>query len=200
MKIIGLTGGIASGKSTVSNMLRELGAVVIDVDLVGRDVVSQGGAAYNKIVENFGREILLPDGNINRKKLGNIVFSDPEKLKLLNQITHPEIINKVNEMIAEEEKANKEVVVVDAAILIEMGINKHVDCVWLVVVDKETQLDRLMERDHLSCSDAQNRMNAQITNEQRMKYADVVIDNTQPVDEVRDQVKELWSKLLSRGD
>lgn len=195
MKVIGLTGGIASGKSTVSNMLRELGAIVIDVDLVGRDVVSQGGAAYNKIIENFGRAILMSDGSINRKKLGNIVFSDHDKLKLLNQITHPEIINKVNEIIASQEKANKEVVVVDAAILIEMGLNKYVDCVWLVVVDKETQLERLMERDHLSCCDALNRVNAQITNEQRMKYADVIIDNTQPVDVVRDMIRELWHKL-----
>lgn len=195
MKIVGLTGGIASGKSTVSTMLRELGAVVIDVDLVGRDVVSKGGSAYNKIIENFGKEILMDDGNINRKKLGNIVFSDHEKLKLLNQITHPAIIQKVNEMIETEEKAGKEVVVVDAAILIEMGLNKYVDCVWLVVVDRETQLERLMERDHLSYGNALNRMNAQITNEQRMEYADVVIDNTQPVKVVRDMVRELWRNL-----
>lgn len=195
MKVIGLTGGIASGKSTVSNMLKELGAVVIDVDLVGRDVVSKGGSAYNKIIENFGKDILLEDGNINRKKLGNIVFSDHDKLKLLNQITHPEIIKKVNEMIASQEKAQEEVVVVDAAILIEMGLHKHVQCVWLVVVDKETQLERLMERDRLSYCDALNRMNAQITNEQRMEYADVVIDNTQPVDVVREKVRELWHNL-----
>lgn len=195
MKVIGLTGGIASGKSTVSTMLRELGAAVIDVDLVGRDVVSKGEAAYNKIIENFGKDILMEDGSINRKKLGNIVFSDHEKLKLLNQITHPEIIKKVNEIIAELEKENKKVAVVDAAILIEMGLHKYVDSVWLVVVDNETQLERLMERDKLSCCDALNRIHSQITNEQRMKYADVVIDNTQPVEAVRDKVKGLWHNL-----
>jgi len=89
MIVIGLTGGIASGKSTISDMLKELGAAVIDVDLVGRYVVSQGGNAYNRIIASFGRNILMPDGSINRKKLGNIVFSDREKLRLLNEITHP---------------------------------------------------------------------------------------------------------------
>ncbi|MGB7604758.1 MAG: dephospho-CoA kinase [Lutisporaceae bacterium] len=195
MKVIGLTGGIASGKSTVSNILKELGAVVIDVDLVSRDVVSQGEIAYTKIIENFGRDILMTDGSINRKKLGNIVFSDHQKLMLLNQITHPEIIKKVKEIIVFYEKEHKKVVVVDAAILIEMGLYKHVDCIWLVVVDKETQLMRLIERDKLSRNDAQNRINAQITDEQRMEYANVVIDNTQSLNKVREKVRELWHNI-----
>lgn len=195
MKVIGLTGGIASGKSTVSNILKELGAVVIDVDLVSRDVVSQGEIAYTKIIENFGRDILMTDGSINRKKLGNIVFSDHQKLILLNQITHPEIIKKVKEIIVFYDKEHKKVVVVDAAILIEMGLYKHVDCIWLVVVDKETQLMRLIERDKLSRNDAQNRINAQITDEQRMEYANIVIDNTQSLNKVREKVRELWHNI-----
>lgn len=195
MKVIGLTGGIASGKSTVSSILEELGAAVIDVDLVSRAVVSQGEIAYTKIIENFGKDILLADGNINRKKLGNIVFSDHQKLLLLNQITHPEIIKKVKEKIAFYSKEQKKAVIVDAAILIEMGLYKHVDFIWLVVVDKETQLMRLIERDKLSRNDAQNRINAQITDEQRMEYADVVIDNTQPLNKVREKVRELWHNI-----
>ena len=197
MKIIGLTGGIASGKSTISAMLKELGAAVIDVDLVGRDVLCQGGIAYNKIIENFGSEILMQDGRVNRKKLGNIVFSDADKLKLLNEITHPAIIQKVREIIGEVNKQNKDVIVVDAAILIEMGLDKFVDCVWLVAVDTETQLKRVMERDKLSYTDALNRIHAQMTNEERMQYADAVIDTTHPIHIVRDRVKELWFNLLS---
>jgi dephospho-CoA kinase len=196
MIVIGLTGGIASGKSTISDMLRELGAAVIDVDIVGREVVSQGGIAYNRIIESFGSDILMPDGEINRKKLGNIVFSDEEKLKLLNEITHPAIIENVNATI-EILKKQKKAVVVDAAILIEMGLNKYVDCVWLVLANRETQLKRVMERDKLSSKDAWNRINAQMTNEERLQYADAVIDTTHPIDVVRNRVKELWYSLQS---
>jgi len=197
MIVIGLTGGIASGKSTISNLLEELGAAVIDVDLVGRDVVSQGGIAYNRIIESFGRDILMPNGEINRKRLGNLVFSDNEKLKLLNEITHPAIIEKVNAMIEELSKQHIRAVVIDAAILIEMGLYKYADCVWLVSVDKETQLTRVMERDKLSRENALNRINAQMANEDRLKYADVVIDTTQPLDIVKNKVKELWYSLQS---
>ena len=197
MLVIGLTGGIASGKSTISDMLRELGAAVIDADIVSRDVVSQGSNAYNRIIESFGDDILLEDGEINRKQLGNIVFSDEEKLKLLNEITHPEIIENVNAMIDVFKKQQKKVVVVDAAILIEMGLNKHVDCVWLVLANRNTQLKRVMERDQLSSEDAWNRINAQMSNEERLQYADATIDTTHPVDEVRDRVKELWFSLQS---
>jgi dephospho-CoA kinase len=197
MLVIGLTGGIASGKSTISNMLRELGAVVIDADIVSRAVVSKGEPAYNRIVECFGNEILTSDGNINRKKLGNIVFSDCEKLKLLNQITHPAIIERINSMIKELREQHKEAVVLDAAILIEMGLHKYVDYVWLVSADRETQLKRVMERDKLSSKDAQNRINAQMTDEERRKYADAVIDTTQPIEAVKARVKELWLSLQS---
>ncbi|HNU80250.1 MAG TPA: dephospho-CoA kinase, partial [Bacillota bacterium] len=116
--VIGLTGGIASGKSTVSAKLKELGAAVIDADLLARDVVRKGEIAYNKIVQCFGADILLPGGDIDRKKLGDIVFSDKEKLELLNSITHPEIINRMKERIQELKAEGAKVIVVDAAILI----------------------------------------------------------------------------------
>lgn len=195
MRIIGLTGGIASGKSTISDMLQSLGAEVVDVDLVGREVVRQGCPAYNKIIECFGSSILMPDGEINRKKLGNIVFSDPNKLQLLNQITHPAIIDQVNRMVEAYRQQNKKAVVIDAAILIEMGLHRYVDSVWLVMVDSETQLNRVIERDCLAEKDARNRINAQMTNEERKAYADVVIDNSQPIDAVKHVVRELWTNL-----
>lgn len=200
MMVIGLTGGIASGKSTVSAKLKELGAAIIDVDVIARGVVSKGEIAYNRIVQSFGENILLPSGEINRKKLGNIVFSDKEKLALLNSITHPEIINRVKEKIQEYKAAGKKVIVVDAAILIEMGLYKYVDSVWVVVVDRETQIKRLIERDKFDYKDSENRINSQFTNEVRRKYADVIIDNNKPIEEVRKRIEELWNNIVSGGE
>jgi len=193
--VIGLTGGIASGKSTVSAKLKELGAAVIDADLLARDVVRKGEIAYNKIVQCFGEDILLPGGDIDRKKLGNIVFSDKEKLALLNSITHPEIINRMKERIQELKAEGAKVIVVDAAILIEMGLHKYVDSVWVLSVDRETQLKRLVERDKFNYREAENRINSQFTNEVRKKYADVVIDNSKPIEEVEKRLEELWNNI-----
>ncbi|HRU41016.1 MAG TPA: dephospho-CoA kinase [Candidatus Diapherotrites archaeon] len=193
--VIGLTGGIASGKSTVSAKLKEFGAAVIDADLLARDVVRKGEIAYNKIVQCFGEDILLPGGDIDRKKLGNIVFSDKEKLALLNSITHPEIINRMKERIQELKAEGAKVIVVDAAILIEMGLHKYVDSVWVVTVDRETQIKRLIERDKFEYREAENRINSQFTNEVRKKYADVVIDNSKPIEEVEKGLEELWNSI-----
>ena len=193
--VIGLTGGIASGKSTVSAKLKELGAAVIDADLLARDVVRKGEIAYNKIVQCFGEDILLPGGDIDRKKLGNIVFSDKEKLALLNSITHPEIINRMKERIQELKAERAKVIVVNAAILIEMGLHKYVDSVWVLSVDRETQLKRLVERDKFNYREAENRINSQFTNEVRKKYADVVIDNSKPIEEVEKRLEELWNNI-----
>jgi dephospho-CoA kinase len=198
--IIGLTGGIASGKSTVSAKLKELGAAVIDVDILARGVVSKGEIAYNRIVQCFGGDILLPSGEINRKKLGSIVFSDSEKLALLNSITHPEIINRVKERISELKSTGRKVIVVDAAILIEMGLHKFVDSVWVVVVDKEVQIKRLIERDKFDYKNAENRINSQFTNEVRKRYADVIIDNNLPIEEVGKKIEEIWNKIVSGGE
>jgi dephospho-CoA kinase len=195
--VIGLTGGIASGKSTVSAKLKDLGAYIIDVDVLARDVVSKGEIAYNRIVQSFGPDILLKTGEINRKKLGNIVFSDKKKLALLNSITHPEIISRVKDKIAELKAAGEKVIVVDAAILIEMGLYKYVDSVWVVVVDRETQIKRLMKRDKFDYEDSENRINSQFTNEVRKKYADVIIDNNRPFEEVERKIEELWNNIMA---
>lgn len=198
--VIGLTGGIASGKSTVSAKLKELGAAVIDADLLARDVVRKGEIAYNKIVQCFGADILLPRGEIDRKKLGSIVFSDKEKLELLNSITHPEIINRIKERIRELKSEGVRVIVVDAAILIEVGLHKYVDSVWVVAVDREIQVKRLIDRDKFDYREAENRINSQFTNEVRKKYADVIIDNNKPIDEVGKRLEELWNNIVSGGE
>ena len=198
--VIGLTGGIASGKSTVSAKLKQLGAAIIDVDILARGVVSKGEIAYNRIIQCFGENILLPSGEINRKRLGSVVFSNKEKLALLNSITHPEIINRVMDKIQELKSAGNKVIVVDAAILIEMGLYKYVDSVWVVIVDRETQIKRLIERDKFDYKDSENRINSQFTNEVRKKYADVIIDNNKSIEEVGKKLEELWNNIISEGE
>ena len=198
--IIGLTGGIASGKSTISLILKELGAYIIDVDEVGRNVVQKGEKAYNEIVQYFGGQILMANGEINRKALGRIVFSDEEKLKMLNSMTHPQIIAKVKEIIEQNKSNGSEVIVVDAAILIEMGLNSVCDSVWLVTVDKKTQLQRLVERDRFSYNEAQNRINAQFSDEKKSQHSDVIIDNTKSLEELKEYIKQLWDNTIQRGE
>lgn len=198
--VIGLTGGIASGKSTISSILKELGAYIVDADIIARSVVQKGEKAYNEIVQHFGRKILMANGEINRKKLGHIVFSDSEKLKLLNQITHPEIIGRIKDKVEEYKDIGAKVIVIDAAILIEVGLEWYCDSIWLVSVDKETQIRRLMERDKFAYSDALNRINSQYTNERKSQFADVIIDNNKPIEEVKKKVKELWNIIIQRGE
>lgn len=194
--VIGLTGGIASGKSTVSSILEELGGYVIDVDLIGREVVQKGEKAYNEIVKHFGLDILLPNGEINRKKLGDIVFSSLGELQVLNEITHPEIIRKVEKKIAELKENGIRNIVVDAAILTEMGLDKYCDSVWLIHVDKETQLNRLIERDRFVYLDALNRIKSQYENSEKFGVADVIIDNNKPLEVVKEKIYELWNNTI----
>ncbi|KHO62135.1 dephospho-CoA kinase [Thermoanaerobacter sp. YS13] len=198
MQVIGLTGGIASGKSTVSKLLKKMGAVVIDADIVSREIMVKGSEAYNKIVEYFGKEILKEDGEIDRKKLGNIVFADRRKLKKLNEITHPIIIERIKEKIEEERKKNQQkAIVLDAALLIEMKLYKMVDEVWLVVVDSKTQIKRIMERDKLSYKDAINRIKSQMPLDEKMKYADFIINNSKDFKAMEKQVTLFWGRFVT---
>lgn len=194
--IIGLTGGIASGKSTVSKMLKDLGAHIIDADIIARKVVEKGQKAYNRIVQSFGVEILQQNGELNRKKLGNIVFSDKTKLDLLNRITHPEIISSIAEEIAIAKAKGYKIIVLDAAMLLELGLQDTVDLVWLVVVSQEIQIKRLMERDKLSLEEAECRINSQFKNEEKIKYADEIINNEKNIEEVKEEVVILFSNLV----
>ncbi|MDI6601132.1 MAG: dephospho-CoA kinase [Thermoanaerobacteraceae bacterium] len=201
MKVIGLTGGIASGKSTVSNILKGLGAYIIDADEISREIIKKGSEAWKEIVDYFGSDILLPNGEIDRKKLGNIVFADKEKLDKLNAITHPRIIKRITEIIEKEKKKGKEkAVVLDAAILVEMGLQSMVDEIWVVSVDKDMQIKRLIERDKLSYENAINRIRVQMPLSEKVKYADYVIDNSKDIGYIRNQVSKLWERVIMENN
>ncbi|MHB0885627.1 MAG: dephospho-CoA kinase [Bacillota bacterium] len=194
MTTIGLTGGIASGKSTVSSILRNLGAVVIDADAVSKRVTRPGTAAWRELVDAFGEDIINPDRTINRRKLGGKAFDDPEALKRLNAITHPRIIGAIKREMARAMKSGR-VVVIDAPLLIEAGMTDLVDQVWVVSVDKETQVSRLMARDHFSQHEAESRMRAQLPLDVKKKYADRLIDNSGSFEKTKAAIEALWKQL-----
>lgn len=194
MKVIGLTGGIASGKSTVSNYLKELGVIVIDADIVSREIVEKGQPALKEIVENFGKEVLRSDGTLNRKHLGTIVFSDPQKLQVLNKITHKRIIENIEEKIKYyKHRGNVKAIFIDAALLIEMKMYFLTDEIWLITANKEIQLERLMLRDNLSFEEAMNRINSQMSLEKKKEVSDVIIDNSKDYNYLKDQVEDLYN-------
>lgn len=189
--IIGLTGGIASGKSTVSNMFKEMGIAVIDADVESRRAVEIGEPAYFKIIEEFGKDILLENGNINRKKLGGIIFYQEEKRQILNKIVHPEVRKRMFTAI-ETAKQNKEaVIVLDIPLLFESGLTFMADKTLLVYVDQNTQITRLMNRNQLSLEDAQARIHSQMPLEAKVRLADAVINNSGPIEDTKKQLLEI---------
>ena len=195
---IGLTGGAATGKSTVSSILRRLGAHIIDVDLIARQVVKKGSPCLEEIAEHFGRDVLLEDGSLNRKKLGDMVFADKDKLERLNSIMHPAMIERVKKELAElERRQDIPVVVLDAAILIEMGLHRLADRVWLVRADRGTQIARLVERDGISREKAENIINSQMTMEKKTEFSDIVIENTGTKEDLETKIRKLWRKELT---
>lgn len=196
MILIGLTGGIASGKSTISKMLKELGAEVIDADLVAREVIQPRSAAWREMVEAFGKGILNDDRTINRRRLGSLVFPDPKAVERLNAITHPRILKRIQERVEEARRRGVRVLVIDAPLLIEAGMVPMVDEVWVVKVDPDTQITRLMARDHFTFQEALNRLNSQMPLEEKLKYAHRVIDNKGTPEETRAEVTRIWNDLL----
>lgn len=196
MVLIGLTGGIASGKSTISKMLKELGAEVIDADLVAREVIQPRSAAWREMVEAFGKGILNDDRTINRRRLGNVVFPDPKAVEKLNSITHPRIIQRIEDRIEDARKRGIAVLVIDAPLLIESGMVPMVDEVWVVMVDPDTQISRLMARDHFTFQEALNRLNSQMPLEEKLKYAHRVINNKGTPEETRAEVVRVWNEVL----
>lgn len=200
MSVIGLTGGIASGKSLVSAILRQLGAKVVDADEVARLVVEPGTAGLAEIRQDFGDKILNPDGSLNRKALGNIVFGNPDKLKRLNEITHPQILKYFMVEIDNFHKQNDSpTLILDVPLLIETDFQRLADEVWLVFVPKEVQVSRVMERDGVSREQALQRINSQMSVEEKQKYADVIIDNSGSAESTRQKVKELWELRFGSG-
>jgi len=194
MKVIGLTGGIGSGKSTVSQFLAELGAVILDADVVGHEALKPDTEVWHKVVAAFGRQILTPIGDIDRAKLGEIVFGKPESLSQLNQIMHPRMYDMVKAQLEEYRRQGVAAVVLEAPLLIEAGWTSLVDEVWVTVASESTVLRRLKERTGLSQAESLARIRSQLSPEERIKHADVVIDTDCSLDELKARVGELWEK------
>jgi dephospho-CoA kinase len=197
--IIGLTGGIASGKSTASRMLHELGACIIDADQIARYIVEPGQPAWHKLKETFGTEIILESGALNRKKLGEIVFGDTEARKTLNAITHERIKLEIDQALEKAEQDGYNIAVLDVPLLIEAGWQDMVDTVWVVYVEPRTQLARLMERDQLSEQEALSRISSQMDMDEKKKYADILIDNSGSIADTKQQIAGAWSGITKEA-
>lgn len=193
-KILGLTGGIACGKSTISAYLKEFGLPVIDADECSRAVVEKGSIGLEKLTEIFGSKILENDGTLNRKALGQIVFSDSEQLSLLNSVMEPLIREEISRRLNQEN--NADLVVLDAPLLIEQHYDKICDFIMTIDVSKKIQLERLIERDNLSEDEAKSRIESQLSSRERNGFADVVIDSSGTVEQTRKQVIK-WLKTIN---
>ncbi|KOR86349.1 dephospho-CoA kinase [Bacillus sp. FJAT-22058] len=193
-QIIGITGGIASGKSTVSLYLQELGFTIVDADLASRAVVEPGEEAYHQVVKAFGEDILLADGNIDRVKLGSIIFNDQEKRLLLNGIVHPAVRNWMRVKTEAALSSGEETVFMDIPLLFESKLTFMVDKTLLIYVDEQVQLERLMNRNGLSETEALARINSQMPLADKKALADAVIDNNGDINETKRQVKAILSE------
>jgi len=196
--VLGLTGGIATGKSSVAKIFLELGAVVICADGLAREVVAAGSSTLRQIAEYFGVRVLLTDGTLNRSLVAELIFGDPQARSALNRITHPAIAALAAKKLQEAERGGASLVIYDAPLLFEAGADRQVDKVLVVAVDGETQLRRLMARDGLGREQALARVEAQMPLAEKIARADFVIDNSGSPDETRIQVSTLM-KRLCRG-
>ena len=198
--VLGVTGGIASGKTTVSAMLEELGAPLIDFDVIARQVVEPGRPALKSITGYFGKEILLENGTLNRKRVAEIVFSDSEKRKKLESFTHnaifKEYLNQVSAITAGNPGA---IIQVAVPLLIELNLQAMFDRVLVVYVSPEQQVERLAARDGISRDVAANILNSQLPIDEKVGQADYIIDNGGPLEKTRRQVEALWDKLKKRA-
>ncbi|RAL25460.1 dephospho-CoA kinase [Lujinxingia litoralis] len=196
--VLGLTGGIASGKSTVSHYFRALGVTVIDADLIARKIVEPGQPALSEIVETFGEDVLHRDGTLNRTSLGERIFQDADARARLGTITHPRIAQEMARQSAAAFERGEPWVLYDAALIVENGLYRAFDALIVVACSPQTQLQRLMSRDDLSRTDAQRRIDAQMPLADKLKVADFVIDNDQSLDHTQAQVEELFSTINER--
>ena len=192
MLVIGLTGGIGTGKSEAARHMVSLGAALIDADVVGHEAYTPHAEAWQQVVEAFGEGILQPSGEIDRRSLGAIVFSDPEQLARLNGIMHPLMARMVREKIEALEAEGAEVVVVEAALLFEAGWDSLVQEVWVTDSSEDAVIHRLSQRNGMSEEEARKRLDSQMSRAERLGRADVVIDNSGDVAEMRETISELW--------
>ena len=192
--VVGLTGSIATGKSTISNMFKDAGFPVIDADAIAREVVKPGETAFEKIKAHFGDEVIAGDGTLDRKRLGNIVFNDDQKPTELNQIIHPEIRKKM--LTQRDDLINKNVplVVMDIPLLFESRLFDYVDRILVVYIPEKLQLERLMARDGSTKEEAQSRVDAQISVEKKREKADAIINNSGTIEQSKQQLSDILSR------
>ena len=193
---VGLTGSIAVGKSNVLQIFSELGAHTLDADLTARDVVAPNTKGLRSLVENFGEEILQQNGELDRAKLGAIVFADESLRQLLNSLVHPLVIEAQKEWLAERERRDpRGIAVIDAALMIESGSYKRFNKLIVVFCEPEIQLKRLMSRNNLTEPEALKRINSQMPQDEKKRYADFLIDTTNGFDDTRNQTVEIYERL-----
>ena len=197
---IALTGGIGSGKSTVARLFQKRGAYIIDVDVLAHMVEEPGGIVWNRIVEYFGREILDKDNAIDREALGGIVFRDSEKLEKLNSIVHPAVFDEWWRRFDDIVNNDKEAIIIsDIPLLVEVGWHKAVDIVILVYTSPDVQAERIMKRNGYSYEDARDRLNSQMPLDEKIPFADFVINNEGTPEETESIVDRIWKELLKKG-
>ena len=195
MRVIGLTGGIASGKSTVSAWLRQWGAHIVDADAISRETTKQGGRGYRAVVAHFGREILRPDGELDRRKLGGIVFADEGNRRELEGVLHPIVIEESRAEMARAAAQGCAVCVLDVPLLFESGMETLCDETWVVVVPPQEQLRRVMARDGLTAQQAQARIDSQMPLSEKLARADRAIDNSGSREATKARLRALWEEL-----
>ncbi len=200
MVIAGLTGGIATGKTTVSVFLKEAGAVIVDADQVAHDVVKKDLPAWQGIVKHFGKDILLPDGEIDRDRLGDIVFKNIDRKKELNSIVHPFVFAEMGARVSKAMENNPDaVIILDVPLLIEAGMQRDVSDVIVVYTPENIQLERLMARNSLSEEDALARIRSQMPIEEKKKDADIIIDNSLNLEKTKEQTLKVYKYLLNKS-
>ncbi len=196
----GLTGGIATGKSTVSQIFQQAGAVIIDADRIGHQAMQKGLPAWRDIVEHFGREILRSNGEINRQLLGDIIFNDATEKNVLNQIVHPQVMQEISRQLAPIEKETPTaVVILDIPLLIDVGWHRDVQEVILVYAPEETQLQRLMARNGLSQKEAMARIRSQMPIEEKKQYASIIIDNSGNLENTKQKTLAVYNYLRKKS-
>ena len=199
--IVGLTGGIVGGKSTVASMFKDLGVKIVDADKLGHSVILPYRPAWKKIIRLFGKDFLRKDLTIDREKLGKIVFTNQTLLKKLNEITHPEIIKLIKKEInlaKNKTYSQEKVLIIDAALIYEAKIDRLMDKIIVVYIDEDEQVKRLIRRNNLSKEEALHRIKSQMSTKEKVKMADYIIDNSSSLDKTKKQVEKIWKNLVSR--